>query len=224
MAADGELPRLHLWSAATRTKGRNSAEGAALRDQVSNTQPPLCTRISSAFPSACKLHCWWDRESRAALLMHCSNGFTYHWGIPEALDGLENATSYRSHGEGTSAVIYNPPGTVKKHRDGNAAFHHVTPCEPLWHIHHSHLWSTAVGTEPKSGARKQACPPHCFTHSCWAASPTGEMLQQNQLGVQQRPPACPPVAGKSKCTELLELLTCGTEMYFHHRKPLQNSS
>ena len=48
MAADGELPRLHLWSAATRTKGRNSAEGAALRDQVSNTQPPTADGTEKA--------------------------------------------------------------------------------------------------------------------------------------------------------------------------------
>lgn len=76
------------------------------------------------------------RGSRAALLSCCSNGFTYHWGIPEALDGLENATSNRSHGEGTSTVIHNPPGTAKKHRDGNAASHRAL----LGESHHPNGW------------------------------------------------------------------------------------
>lgn len=61
--------------------------------------------------------------------MHFSNGFTYHWGISEPLDSLKNATSYCSHRESTSAVIYDPPGTVTKNRDENATLHHVTLCE-----------------------------------------------------------------------------------------------
>lgn len=67
-----------------------------------------------------------DRGSRVELLLHFSNGLTYHWGISEPLDSLKNATSYRSHRESTSAVIDDPPGTVTKNRDENAMLHHVT--------------------------------------------------------------------------------------------------
>lgn len=92
--------------------------------------PTLWTRISSTSPSASyQVSLLTGRGSRVELLLHFSNGLTYHWGISEPLDSLKNATSYRSHRESTSAVIHDPPGTVTKNRDENAMLHHVTLCE-----------------------------------------------------------------------------------------------
>lgn len=55
-----------------------------------------------------------QRKRAGCTLSTLCNDLAYHWGIPEALDSLEDATSDGSHGESTSAVIHYPPGTRER--------------------------------------------------------------------------------------------------------------
>lgn len=121
-----------------------------------------------------------------------------HWGIPEALDGLENATSYRSHGEGTSTVIYDPPGTAKKHKDGSAVFHH----DPLWHIHR--YGALLLETPHPSRCHRtqkqheEANLPTSLLHP-QLLSITTNRGNTAAKPAQKRLPACPPAAGSTEC-------------------------
>lgn len=42
--------------------------------------------------------------------------YTYTWGIPEALNCLEQPSTNDPHGEGTTTVIHNAPWAVGKER------------------------------------------------------------------------------------------------------------
>lgn len=75
------------------------------------TWRPLINNHHSLCRDFCSSH-WPDAPGWA--LSELSGGFTYHGGVSESLDSLEDATPYCSHRESASTVIHYPPGTAEK--------------------------------------------------------------------------------------------------------------
>lgn len=113
-------------------QARFSWSGLAMYKSLTSSAP--CRGIYSSSPSL-PHSLGKDNGGKAP-----SEGFTHHWGISEAFDGLEDAPSYGPHGEGPSTVIHYPPGTGEKNRGGNIKSHPVKPCKWVGWIQLWYSW------------------------------------------------------------------------------------